>query len=319
MIGCPLDDAAGLLAANVVAVPPLPLNAVGRINNEALSAMVAHVAHAGVTAQLFGGNANFYNFSASLFAEALEALASLQGRESWIIPATGPDYGRLCDQAPLIRNSGFALAMVLPTSDASTVAGNEAAIRATVQTLGRPVLLYLKSESYLTVDAVARLIDTGNAAAIKYAIPRVMPEEDAYLDALLGVVDRRLVLSGSGEPLGLSHMQHFGLAGFTAGAVCLAPHISSSVFRFIRAGDWRQAGEMLELLRPLEEARTRWGPVQTLHEAMTMSGVADCGPIMPCLSPLTGGQREALGPIVNDLMVHERALAASDRKSKDAA
>ena len=109
-------------------------------------------------------------------------------------------------------------------------------------------------------------------------------------------------------------MRGFGVAGFTAGAVTIAPRLSSAVLRASKAGEWREAERLLEAIIPLETLRNEWGPIRTIHEAVTLSGVADCGPVLPLLSPLDESQRARLAEAVELLARAEATMAASVRE-----
>ena len=83
-------------------------------NREANATLIRHLESGGVRSLLYGGNANFYNISMGEYASTLEALAELAGSDTWIIPSVGPDYGKMMDQAAILRNSPFPTAMALP-------------------------------------------------------------------------------------------------------------------------------------------------------------------------------------------------------------
>ena len=134
---------------------------------------------------MYGGNANFYNVPLSEYGSTLEFLADAAGADTWVIPSVGPDYGRLMDQAEVLRAANFPTTMVLPQSFSTTSAGVLAAVRRFVDRSGRPVVLYLKSEQYLATKEVGQLASEGLVCAIKYAIPRENPSDDAYLGRLI--------------------------------------------------------------------------------------------------------------------------------------
>ena len=49
------------------------------------------------------------------------------------------------------------------------------------------------------------------------------------------------VISGIGEQPAIIHMRDFGLPGFTAGVVSVAPRLTRRCSKAIRAGDWSRA------------------------------------------------------------------------------
>jgi dihydrodipicolinate synthase/N-acetylneuraminate lyase len=149
-----------------------------------------------------------------------------------------------------------------------------------------PALLYLKNDGYIDVPEVKRLAEAKVISGIKYAIVRENPAKDPYLRSLCDNVERRLIISGLGEQPAIVHMRDFGLAGFTAGVVCVAPRLSMEMLKAIRAGDWDKAEQIRSLCKPLEDHRNAINPVRVLHEAVRLVGIAETGPLLPLLSNL---------------------------------
>ena len=301
-----LDDLRGVLA-----VPPL-----ARKNDKARSldfaandALVRHMTGGGLTRLLYGGNAFLYHLTLGEYEAVLGWLAGLP-ENVWAIPSLGPSYGRAMDQAPLLRRHRFPCVMALPCGDPRDAAGLEAGLREIADAAGMGLVLYLKEENNFGVDkeagldVVARLVDEKICVAIKYAVVRDDPRQDAYLDALLKRVDRRLVVSGIGERPAVVHMRDFKLPGFTTGSGCLAPALSQSVFEANTRGAFGEADDIRALFLPLEDKRDAWGPARVLHAAIDLAGVVATGPIPPFISALSATQREALAPVAREL--HER-------------
>ncbi len=72
----------------------------------------------------------------------------------------------MMDQVDALRARPFPTAMVLPASVASTVSGAENGIARFAERLGKPVIAYVRSESYLSPAAIARLVDKGLVTAV---------------------------------------------------------------------------------------------------------------------------------------------------------
>jgi dihydrodipicolinate synthase/N-acetylneuraminate lyase len=272
------------LAGSVLAVPPLARNADFSLNAAANRAQIQHLEAGGVTTLLYGGNANLYNVGVSEYPELLDMLEEAAAAESWVIPSIGPDYGRLMDQAKILRGRTFPTAMALPMSPQATPAGVEAGLARTAEAFGRPLIVYVKSAGYLAPDALARLVDSGAVCAIKYAIELKDPTQDEYLTRLVDLVDRRLIVSGMGERPTIPHLLQFKLAGFTSGSVCIAPRSSQALLLALKRGDETAARALRERVLPLETLRDQLSQIRVMHEAVTLAGVADMGPMLPMLS-----------------------------------
>lgn len=108
----------------------------------------------------------------------LDLLADAAGEGTRVIPAIGPDYGKMLDQARILAQTRYRTAMVLPLGGFTTSEGVEAGLTRIADTAGMPLTLYVKSENYIDVKALARVIDRGTLIAVNYAIVREHPADD---------------------------------------------------------------------------------------------------------------------------------------------
>ena len=293
----------------VFAVPPLARQAgpAGGLDPEQNDRIAGHILAGGVTRLLYGGNAFLYHVTLADYEALVEWMARVPG-DAWMIPSVGPSYGRAIDQARRLCRYPFPAAMLLPCSDPRDAAGLERGAREIAQALGRPLIVYLKEESSFGaqaaagLDAIARLVDTGVCVAIKYAIVRSDPSVDAYLEALLARVDRRIVVSGIGERPAVVHMQQWALPGFTTGSGCIAPRLSARVFDACVGDDTAAALETREHFLPLEDLRDRHGPAPVLHAAVEAAGIARPGPIPPFVSAPDAALVATLAPVAQALL-----------------
>jgi dihydrodipicolinate synthase/N-acetylneuraminate lyase len=292
----------------VFAVPPLPRRVDARrtLDLDEAERVAAHVAQGGITRLLYGGNAFLYHVTLDEYETLLDWLAGFP-KERWAIPSLGPSFGRAIDQARLLRRHSFRAAMMLPCSDPRDAAGLETGLREVAEAAGLPLIVYLKSEDGFGADrdrgqdAIGRLVSDGVCVAVKYAVVRPDPAQDAYLEGLLRCVDRRRVVSGIGERPAVAHVQRSGLAGFTTGSGCLAPRLSNALLAAMAQGDWGRAEALRARFLPLEDLRDAWGPARVLHHATELAGVARTGPIPPYVSALDAPKLERLAPVARAL------------------
>ena len=271
---------------SVIAVPPLARSADGTVCAVQNTRLIRHMESGGVRILLYGGNANFYHIRPSEFASTLTMLANAAGPETEIVPSAGPAYGMMMDQAAILRGQPFRTAMVLPHVGLNTPDGVATGLRHFAEKFGRPIVVYMKNEGYITPALVAELVKDGLVSWIKYAIVRPDPTKDAVLSELVDRVDPQMIVSGIGEQPALVHLDQFKLGGFTTGCGCLAPVLSQKVLHLAKKGDWAGANAVRKQFEPLEDLRNEINPVRVLHEAVTLSGVADMGAILPLLSGL---------------------------------
>ena len=108
------------LSSSVLAVPPLCRNQDLTLNKAANAALIKHIEGGGISTLLYGGNANLYHISAGEYPALLDMLAELAAPNTWVIPAAGPDFGKMMDQAAILRSRSFPTVMVLPATRPSS-------------------------------------------------------------------------------------------------------------------------------------------------------------------------------------------------------
>ena len=280
------------LASSVIAVPPLARDASERVLKEENTKLIRHIEAGGVDILLYGGNANFYHIRPSEYASTLQLLAEAAGPKTLIVPSAGPAYGLSIDQAEIAKDFPFPTVMVLPHQGLSTFAGVETGLRKFAEKYGRPIVVYVKQEGYVTPKEVARLVKDGCVSWIKYAIVRDNPADDPFLKELVQQVSPSLIVSGIGEQPAIVHLRDFKINGFTSGCVCVAPALSAKFLKACTARDWAEAERIRGLFMPLEDLRNGINPIRVLHEAVRLAGIADMGPILPLLSGLNAEETE---------------------------
>jgi dihydrodipicolinate synthase/N-acetylneuraminate lyase len=293
----------------VFAVPPLARsNDLRRraLDFEQNELIVRHILKGGITRFIYGGNAFLYHLTLSEYEQLLDWLNHFPD-DLWAIPSAGPAYGRLMDQAPLLRQYQFPCVMVLPCHDPRDVEGIELGYKEFAEAANTKLMVYLKEENNLGadqeagLDMVARLVEAEICVGIKYAVVRDDPARDAYLEALLERVDRRFILSGIGERPAIVHLRDWQLAGFTTGSGCLAPQLSQALFEACAQRDFDRAEALRAHFLPLEDLRDAWSPAKVLHFATELAELAQTGIVPPYLSALSSGQLERLAPVARAL------------------
>lgn len=291
---------------SVIAVPPLCRDANGAVSATENQRLVRHLEAGGIRLLLYGGNANFYNLRPSEYARTLDVLEAAAGPETVVIPSVGPYYGTLMDQAEILAGRGFPTVMVLPTVAVSSPEGVRTAVLRFVERFGRPVVLYIKEERYVTVDVARSLFEAGALSWIKYAVVRNDPSVDPLLRELCQAIDPKFIVSGIGEQPAVVHLPQFRLGGFTSGCVCVAPKLSMDLLRALSSGNAVQADLIRSRFHPLESLRNQHGPIPVLHEAVAQSGIADPGPIEPLLCQPPNPIRQQIASAARTLLMEEQ-------------
>ena len=295
--------------ASVMAVPPLARRADYTLDVAENRALIRHIETGGVRTLLYGGNANLYHVAVSEYRDLLDMLADAAGSGTRVIPSIGPDYGKMVDQARILAQTRYRTAMVLPLSGFTTSEGVEAGLTRLADAAGMPLTLYIKSENYVELDTLARLIERGTLLAVKYAIVRDNPADDPYLRRLLQSVPAAKVVSGMGERPALVHLREFGLAVWTTGSGCIAPRMVMALLQAVRTGDADTAQRLHDAFLPLETLRDEISLIRVLHDAVTFSKIADMGPILPLLSSTPPEHHAKIDHATQILLALERQFA----------
>lgn len=274
------------LQASVIAVPPLCRNKDLSLSKAQNNRLIKHMYKGGIRTLLYGGNANLYNIAISEYHSMLRMLQELAPEDMWIVPSVGPMYGTAMDQAKILSEFAFPTAMLLPTLFPSKPAGVATAVRHFVEKSGIKAVLYIKDGAYITPELAAELVNDGVISWIKYAIVEEDPKKDPYLKKLIKLVDPNIVISGIGEQPAIIHMRDFGVAGFTAGCVCVAPSRSTAMLKAILKKDYAAAEAIREEFVALEDLRNAHSPILVLHHAVELAGVAGTGRVLPLLTEL---------------------------------
>ena len=86
----------------------------------------------------------------------------------------------------------------------------------------------------------------------------------------------------------------------------------------LQAGDAAEAARIRELFIPHEDLRDLWSPIRTMHESVTLAGIADMGPMLPMLSNIEPDKWDELRPTVLELLAQNTtAQAALDSAGRE--
>ncbi len=290
-----------LLAASVIAVPPLARDVHRKLSVLENTKIIRAIEAGGVSTLLYGGNAVFYHMRLTEYADALSMLADAASQNTWIVPSVGPTYGIMMDQAQVLKDYDFPTVMILPQKEIADEAGIATGIRLFVEQYGKPIVLYLKHDRWLSPSIVDSLVRDGLVSWIKYAVVRENPSIDPYLTEILSSVPAKIVVSGIGEQPAIIHLRDFGVGGFTSGCVCVAPARSMAMLKAIQAQDFAKAESIRASFGPLEDLRNSIQPIRVLHEAVAAAGIAETGPMQPLLGELGESHKAAIKQAVQSL------------------
>ena len=295
------------LRSSVISVPPLCRDSALISNAGENAKLIRHIESGGVSTLLYGGNANFYNISLAEYESVLDQLEAAAAANTWIVPAIGPYFGVAMDQAAILARKKFPTAMLLPTVAVSSPDGVRAGVLKIVEKYGKPIVLYIKDQGYVTLDVVKSLVAAGAISWIKYAVVRDDPAKDDLLAGLVQTVDPALIVSGIGEQPAIIHWQKFGVKAYTSGCVCVAPRRSQEMLLALQAGDFAKAESIREGFNSLETLRNSHGPIPVLHHAVSLAGIAATGPALPLMKNLGQDLLDVIRPVAESTLKWNQA------------
>ena len=115
-------------------------------------------------------------------------------------------------------------------------------------------------------------------------------------------------VSGMGERPALVHLSRFGLASFTTGSGCIAPRALMRLLHALKHREVSEAEALHARFMPLEDLRESISLVRVLHDAVTLSGIADMGAHFPLLSACPPQSLPRIQAEVDALMALEQGL-----------
>lgn len=278
------------LAESVIAVPPLARNAGLSIDRAENQRLVRYIEAGGVNTLLYGGNAVLYHTRVSEYALLLQTLTEIAGPNTLMVPSVGPAFGTMMDQAEILRDFAFPTVMILPQREIADEHGIASGIKRFVDVYGKPIVLYLKHDRWLSPEIVGKMYRSGIISWIKYAVVREDTSKDSYLSEVLQQVPSEIVVSGIGEQPAIIHLRDFEIGSFTSGCVCVNPKRSMDMLAAIKRGDYETAEKIRMQFCGLEDLRNAIQPIRVLHRAVELAEIANTGPMMPMLGELDAAQ-----------------------------
>ena len=278
------------LAASVIAVPPLARNAGLTIDRTENQRLVRYIEAGGVNTLLYGGNAVLYHTRLSEYALLLQMLTEIAGQSTLMVPSVGPAFGTMIDQAEILRDFAFPTVMILPQREIADEHGIASGIKRFVDAYGKPIVLYLKHDRWLSPEIVGKMYRGGIISWVKYAVVREDTLNDNYLREVLQQVPSEIVVSGIGEQPAIIHLRDFEIGSFTSGCVCVNPKRSMDLLAAIKRNDFETAESIRQQFCGLEDLRNSIQPIRVLHRAVELADIANTGPMMPMLGELDAAQ-----------------------------
>lgn len=296
--------------ATVVAIPITPFAADGSVDFVTYRRLLERMIDSGITVVTPNGNTSeFYSLTADEQRSEVEVTTESIRGQAVVLAGVGYDAMTAAEMARFAASRGAHAVMVHQPvhpfkSDEGWIAYHKTVADAVPELA---IVPYLR-DATVRPQAVAKLADLcPNFVAIKYAITN--PVQFAATVQTVGA-DRLAWICGVAE----SWAPFFwpgGACGFTSGLVNLTTDYSLGMLVTLEAGDYAQAMQMWNLVRPFEDLRARHNNgnnVSVVKEAMAQLGLCQAT-VRPPISELTEGEKGEVSQILVQLGLGDTVAA----------
>ena len=271
-----------------------PFDKDDRLAQQRLRPIVDRAVTAGVHMLVANGNTGEFYGLTTAEAEAMVHAAAehIKGRIP-LIGGVGRSVGDACTLAKASRAAGAQVLMVHQPPDPFV---SPRGVVAYVQRIaeaggGLPLMLYLRNDG-IGLDAIEALTKVPGVAGVKWACPTPMRLAEAIRRCDPGIV----WVDGLAEPWA-PPLYAVGARGFTSGLINVWPEHSVAIHRALDAGDYVEAGKLIDIMAPFEDIRAEeqnGTNVTGVKAALQLIG-EDCGPTRPPSAwPLTDAQAKKM-------------------------
>jgi len=265
-----------------------------KVAPQRLRPIVDRAVTAGVHMLVANGNTGEFYGLTTVEAEAMVHAAAehVNGRIP-LIGGVGRSIGDACTLAKVSRAAGAQVLMVHQPPDPFV---SPRGVVAYVQRIaeaggGLPLMLYLRNDG-IGLDAIEALTKVPGVAGVKWACPTPMRLAEAIRRCDPGIV----WVDGLAEPWA-PPLYAVGARGFTSGLINVWPEHSVAIHRALDAGDYVEAGKLIDIMAPFEDIRAEeqnGTNVTGVKAALQLIG-EDCGPTRPPSAwPLTDAQAKKM-------------------------
>ena len=294
--------------ATVQLVPLTPFSADGsKVVPEVLTAFARSAYDAGIRVFVPGaGTGEFQSLTPDEVVTVVKAVRAGVGDDATIITPIGLGLSHaLAIGRGAIEAGTDALLVMPPIHPYLCDPGVRDYFQALMDALPSPFLAYKKGP-FPSDELLGDFAATGRLVGVKYAVNDV-DAVTRFVNANRGRLD---VFCGTAERFApFFHLA--GSKGYTSGSGNLCPKVTLAIHAALVRGDYARALELVEVLRPIEEYRSRAGDsynISMLKCAIRLKGF-DFGPTRPPQRRLNATEESQIRAILEPILEYEAKLA----------
>jgi 4-hydroxy-tetrahydrodipicolinate synthase len=226
-----------------------------------------------------GNTGEFYGLTTAEAEQAVHAAAEMIDGRVPLLAGIGRSIGDALALTKASRAAGAAALMVHQPPDPFVAPRGVLAYvqRIAEAAQGLPVVIYLRNDG-IGLDAIEKLCRIPGVVGVKWASPTPLRLAESIRRA-----DPSIVWVGGLAETWAPSFYAVGSRGFTSGLINVWPEHSMAIHAALEAGDYREAGMLIDLVRSFEELRAEEGNgtnVSVVKTALQLMG-NDCGHVRP--------------------------------------
>lgn len=245
-----------------------------------------------------GNTGEFYGLTLAEAEAMVAATAEMVDGRVPLLGGVGRSVGDACALTRASKAAGATAVMVhQPPDPFCAPRGQIEYVRRVAGAAdGLPVVLYLRNDGMGTA-AIAEMCGIEGVVGVKWATPNPMKLAEAITAA-----PEHVVWVGGLAEIWAPPLYAVGARGFTSGLINVWPERSVAIHAALDAGDYAQAGRLIDGMRPFEAIRAEemnGTNVTGVKAALAHLG-HDCGPCRPPSAwPLTDNQQARLAAFLD--------------------
>jgi len=294
--------------ATVQIVPPTPFSADGKhVLVDTLAALSRELYDAGLRVFLpAAGTGEFHSLSVDEVVACVKAVRGAVGSDAVVMAPVGFALEEsLAIGRGAIDAGADALLVMPPVHSYLADVGFRDYFDVLAKQLQLPFLAYKRGP----VPSDKLLLDLatgGRLIGVKYAVN----ELDTFARFAMAAPKSLGLYCGTAERFA-PYFMLAGAAGYTSGAGNLCPRLTLAMHAHLAAGRFREAMQVMKVIRPIEDYRAREGDsfnITLLKYAMELKGYS-FGPARAPLRQLTDAERSEIRVLCEPILAAEKQLA----------
>ena len=278
----------------------------GQLNLPPMRRLFRRVADSGIRVLLpCAGSAEFHSLTTDEIVQVLEVARDEVASDVLVIAPAGGAISDVEDSLQRYQSAGADAVLMMPMGfPYMSDCGVKDYLVRVLDSSPLPLLVYKKGP-HPSDELLVELASHSNFVGVKYAVNDL----DAFRRFALATSDSLVQICGTAERFAPFFMLA-GATGFTSGAANLCPRLALAMHAAIEDGDWLEAMQLQDIIRPIEDYRAKDENsynVSMLKYGLTLTGL-DFGCPRPPQRLLTDEEMQQIDQLLASIFQAEHSL-----------